>query len=195
MADTKRCGRCKLVKPKSEFNKNKRSKDGLACHCKLCVKHYNMLNNALKSERLKKQSAPHTKIRSNTEWNRLHRDAEKRRAQGEIVGNVTAKGIDSMPQVDSVLREMSELQFKIDHENKLCDDRIKMLKEYTEILIEPDLCHQFNLYIMLKEFLGKLCENGAEINRQFRFGAIRFSKGKLDTELRPKLANMAFDKP
>lgn len=34
----KRCGKCKLNKPVSEFNKYKRSKDGLQHRCKLCHK-------------------------------------------------------------------------------------------------------------------------------------------------------------
>jgi len=191
MVDTKRCNKCKIAKPKSDFGKNKHHKDGLDDYCKLCRKAYRKAY-FTKSSR---QPNPHTKTRSKTEWSRLIRDANKRRAQGEVVENLTAKGIDSIEQVDSILRELSELQYKIDHENKLCDDRIKMLKGYTEILNEPDLCHQLSLYRILKNYLKKICKNGSKINKQFRFGAIQFSKGKLDLELRPKLANMAFDKP
>lgn len=34
----KKCSRCKLPKPKSEFWKDARQKDGLRCYCKVCAK-------------------------------------------------------------------------------------------------------------------------------------------------------------
>jgi hypothetical protein len=34
---TKRCPRCKTVKPRSEFYRNRRQKDGLQCWCKPCL--------------------------------------------------------------------------------------------------------------------------------------------------------------
>ena len=35
---TKKCSRCKVIKSTSEFNKNKRRKDGLKYYCKECRK-------------------------------------------------------------------------------------------------------------------------------------------------------------
>ncbi len=37
---TKRCSRCKQIKPISEFHKNRAQKDGYRNHCKNCVKCY-----------------------------------------------------------------------------------------------------------------------------------------------------------
>lgn len=37
---TKKCRKCNVVKPTSEFNKNKRHKDGLHSYCKECLKTY-----------------------------------------------------------------------------------------------------------------------------------------------------------
>ncbi len=125
----------------------------------------------------------------------MTRDARKRRAQGEVVENITGKGIDSITQVDSVLREMSELQYKIDTENNLLNDRINMLKEYTREITESDLCHQHNLNQMLKAFIKRICKNGTAIKRHYRFGSISFSKKKLDIELKPALAGELINKP
>lgn len=33
---TKKCGKCKIVKPVSEFSKNRTRKDRLDCYCKEC---------------------------------------------------------------------------------------------------------------------------------------------------------------
>ena len=38
--DTKRCTKCGLLKPLSEFSKCKRTKDGLQFHCTDCKKEY-----------------------------------------------------------------------------------------------------------------------------------------------------------
>lgn len=35
---TKKCSKCKIEKPKSEFSKNSRSKDNLRSQCKECIK-------------------------------------------------------------------------------------------------------------------------------------------------------------
>ena len=36
----KHCCRCKTEKAKTEFHKNKSSKDGLHCYCKECLREY-----------------------------------------------------------------------------------------------------------------------------------------------------------
>lgn len=38
----KTCTKCKEVKKIEEFNKDKRKKDGLTCHCKSCVRAYTL---------------------------------------------------------------------------------------------------------------------------------------------------------
>lgn len=37
----KRCSKCKIEKPFSQFNKNKSKKDGFSTECKSCIKSYN----------------------------------------------------------------------------------------------------------------------------------------------------------
>jgi len=220
MADTKRCSRCKKEKPLSEFGKDTHAKDGLFCYCKPCLRAYNeeykktvslsKINSKSKrcsrcglvkpaEQFIKNMSSPDglaSKCKEcNREWHRLYKKVSKERAEGKSVENITAKGIDSIEQVDSVLREMSELQFKINTERKLLSDRIKMLTEYTENIIESDLWHQYNLHNMLKEFLKRISKNGSMKKENFRFGLIKFSKGKLEYELRPVLAGELMGKP
>lgn len=40
MTKTKRCPRCGLVKPASEWYKNRASRDGLQAYCKVCLRSY-----------------------------------------------------------------------------------------------------------------------------------------------------------
>ena len=37
----KKCSKCGIVKLKSNFHKDKKSKDGLTSHCRVCKSHYN----------------------------------------------------------------------------------------------------------------------------------------------------------
>ena len=54
---TKRCTRCKKIKPYDEFGNKKRSTDGLQSHCKECI---NLYNNQYKSTN-KEKIAPKVK--------------------------------------------------------------------------------------------------------------------------------------
>jgi 5-methylcytosine-specific restriction endonuclease McrA len=54
----KQCSKCKEIKPKSEFNKDSKSKDGLRPYCKVCVAVYNRE----RAERLKLKNADRTEF-------------------------------------------------------------------------------------------------------------------------------------
>ena len=41
MIDSKKCGRCQTIKPKSEFHKNKGRSDGVSGYCRVCTGSYN----------------------------------------------------------------------------------------------------------------------------------------------------------
>lgn len=49
----KRCPTCGLTKPESEFGKNKRTSDGLACYCKPCTSEKNRAQYVVNQERRK----------------------------------------------------------------------------------------------------------------------------------------------
>ena len=42
---TKFCPKCKKEKPLNEFHKNKRTKNGINCYCKECLKSENIKDN------------------------------------------------------------------------------------------------------------------------------------------------------
>jgi hypothetical protein len=69
-------------------------------------------------------------------------------------------GIDSWDQVGSVLRELSELQYKINTETELCQKRIAMIEEYSQEITDPCIAHQIGLRIMLENFIKKACGGG-----------------------------------
>jgi len=105
-------------------------------------------------------------------------------------------GIDSIKQVDSVLREMSELQHQIDTENSLCEERKKMIEDYTKELNEPILAHQFHLRKMLSDFIKKTWPGSKNKTENFRFGSVSIKKGELvSLVLKPELAGARRGKP
>ena len=53
MSMNKLCSKCKLNKPQEEFNKRKRTKDGLDCYCKECKKEIDKKNYEIHKEKLK----------------------------------------------------------------------------------------------------------------------------------------------
>lgn len=50
------CSRCEKEKDESEYHKNKKSKDGLQCICKLCMKNYNLEYYEKNKEVIKKRN-------------------------------------------------------------------------------------------------------------------------------------------
>lgn len=120
---------------------------------------------------------------------RIYKQAQK---QGEVRLQI---GIEKWGQVDSVIREMAESQYKIQKEYAALEKRIALLKKYTEEIIEPHLSHQINLRSMLKAFLGKACPEKRAIRKRFDFGILRFCQGKLNVTLDAAYAGQRMGKP
>ena len=91
----KKCGKCNLTKPSSQFHKRSASKDGLAACCKACQKQYDdsrlrdpkrvkMRNDYQKTERGKEAHR-----RANKRW--LEKNPNKRKAH-IITGNAIKSG-------------------------------------------------------------------------------------------------------
>jgi hypothetical protein len=123
------------------------------------------------------------------EYRRNYRGGERSR----LIHN--PRGIDSMNQVGSVLREMSELQHQISIENSLCEKRKKMIENYSKEITEPLTAHQLNLREMLTVFIKKTWPGMKQKAEHFRFGSIRLQKRKLIIDLRPGLAGRLRGKP
>ncbi len=162
----KRCSKCKKRKLRSCFTKSKDRPDGLADQCKECKREY---------ER---------------EYKRIYRKGKVDVTKKQVAPTA---GIDSLDQIDSVLREMAELQAGIDQEKATCEKRISLVREYTNETIEPWLSHQTALQALLLDFLKR---NGEKtLTRKYRFGTICFSRGRLKIYLNVNLAKQNTEKP
>jgi hypothetical protein len=127
----------------------------------------------------------------NRVWKQLSR-AGKARQTNQASSEV---GIETWGQVDSVIREMAESQFKIQKEYAALEKRIALLKKNTDETIEPELIHQINFRSMLKVFLEKTCSTEQAILKRFDFGVLRFHRGKLEVELNAAYAGQRMGKP
>ena len=61
----KRCSKCGIIRNESEFNKDKKSKSGLASWCKVCIKTHYIDNREKILERTNKYKAEnHEKVKN-----------------------------------------------------------------------------------------------------------------------------------
>jgi hypothetical protein len=111
----------------------------------------------------------------------------------ECFGAIPAKGIENENQIDSVIREMAELQANIDYEKTLCETRISLVKKYTDEIIEPSVSHQIFLRTMLLGFLKK--RKTKTFSHKYRFGVIKLFRGQLKIQLDADLAKQRMGKP
>lgn len=160
----KQCTKCRIIKSKDKFPKDKRAPDGLNYICKDCRRAYN------------------------TTYQKLRRGGKPK------VTNIRAAGIDSWNQIDSVLRELSESQYKINTENALCQERKALIDKYSQEITEPLVAHQIGLQTILIDFLKKNLVEAQRV-RKCRFGSVCFMLGKLELTLKPALAGKLIGKP
>ena len=75
MIEAKKCSKCGLIKPSTEFNKNKHNKDGLSGQCVFCIKQYKLLN----KEKIKEQTKRYNKKRTEQKkiWAESNKDKVK----------------------------------------------------------------------------------------------------------------------
>jgi hypothetical protein len=161
----KKCGKCKRIKLYSCFTKNKSTSDGLAPACKECKR----------------------------EYEREYIKASRQQRKFDGVEVAPATGIVSEGQIDSLVREMAELQANINHEKALCETRISLIKKYTDEIIEPSVSHQIALQVMLLDFLKK--RETKTFSHEYHFGVVSFSCGKLKLNLYADLARRETGKP
>jgi hypothetical protein len=104
-----------------------------------------------------------------------------------------ATGINNESQIDSVIREMAELQANIFHEKASCDYRISLLKKYTDEVIEPWASHMIALQVMLRDFFKK--QKIRKFSREYSFGSLSFSRSGMKLSLNAELAKQRMGKP
>ena len=202
----KKCTKCGEVKPLSCFCKNRRMPDGLCCHCKVCQKNYreNLGKSKEKPEKVCSKCGILKPLsdfaKSNQSRDGCSGHCKKCKCEYARFGNKVRKensgggDLNSWKQVDSALREMAELQHFINAENAACEKRLDLIREYRDETIESAVGHQAALQFLLTAFIEKTVTKGT-INRDFRFGSMRFSHGKLSFKLNVELAQKLIDKP
>lgn len=161
----KKCCKCKRIKLRSCFTKDKSTSDGLAPNCKECKRKYE----------------------------REYKKASRQQRKFDNVEVAPATGIVNENQIDSLIREMAELQASINCEKASCETRISLIKKYTDEIIEPSVSHQIAVQTMLLDFLKK--RGTKTFFRKYPFGVVSFSRGKLRLRLDADLAKQRMEKP
>lgn len=210
---TKKCTKCGKKKPLSEFCKSTRFKDGLSYTCKKCQKAYRAGNtqvvvNTKQCTRcgIEKPVSSFTKCCANKDG--LHNNCKdckqqferaykknRRKEPLDIDSQNSKAKIDSWTQVDSVLREMAEMQLVVNKETEALEKRISLVKSYSDEMIEPCVLHQIALQGMLKMFIKKELAKKKIAVRRFAFGQVLWNNGKVDIELNVEFAKERLDKP
>lgn len=89
---------------------------------------------------------------------------------------------------------MAELQGAINAERVLCKRRLAMVKQYSQ---EGTESWRITLALWrrrIRAFVSKQCGKG-NCQKKYRFGSIRYKRGKLKIELDSELAAASRDKP
>jgi hypothetical protein len=208
----KKCVKCRKIKPAEDFTKSKRNPDRLSCECKRCQKIRRDFYAKKQLESVTKCcpkcgiSKPATDFHKNRrspdglqhqckECDKTYKIVYRKLCREGGLDKKTRIGISTWGQVNSVLREMAELQIAINKENAALEKRIAMIREYSQDAIEPSLCHQICLQFMLEEFLKKRCAKHKITFKQCRFGFVRFHRGKMDFKLNIVLAEKRIGLP
>jgi len=126
----------------------------------------------------------------NREKQREHRQNKKFGISAE---QKPSEGIDDETQIDSVIREMAELQVGIDNEKELCQQRISLIQKYSDEQIEPYLSRLMFWEAKLRKFVKK--QQGKRFFRGCRFGNVSYYRGKLKIQLNADLAKKMMGKP
>ncbi len=133
------------------------------------------------------------KIRDyNREYQRNRRSLVKK---GEFAENRPANGIDSIIQVDSVLREMGEIESAVRIEKKKYQEKISSLNQYLLEAIEPWQSRQDVLRSMLIKFMEKHFEKQNCKSQKFEFGVVKKTKNGFQVKLNVDLASQRRGKP
>jgi hypothetical protein len=134
-------------------------------------------------------------LKCRRQYNRVYKQLRRAGQARQKNQTYSEVGIETWDQVDSIIREMAESQFRIQKEYADLEKRIVFLRKYTAEAVEPELIHQINFRSMLKAFLKKTCSTEQATLKRFDFGVLRFCRGKLDVDLDAAYAGQRIDKP
>lgn len=209
----KKCTKCGIVKPAEDFNKSKKSRDGLQWNCKSCRRVWRL------EQRNKEKTSPDEKrcsackiIKPRRAFYRNSLSSDGLRSwciDCEKVYNRIVKkhcykakdrerksriGIDSWEQVDSALRQMAEIQLAVNHESERRDNILATIKDYDE-KISVMVYQQGFIRSLIEAFLHRVCPKQTETKKRFRFGSISFFRNKLEVFLNLEYARVRIELP
>jgi len=104
-------------------------------------------------------------------------------------------GIDQLQQLDSVLREMAELQAAINCEKTACAERIGTAQYHLGKTIGTWQAYFVELKMMVEAFMQKHYEKHLQMIVDYPFGSVSFLDGEVDVSLNVKLAAERRGKP
>jgi hypothetical protein len=137
---TKICATCKIKKVLSEFNKNKKAKDGLNSSCRNCQKLYQIKWNDLNREKVKIYSKKYRNenkkewLKRNKDWRESHKEHLKNyRHEQDLVYNYNI----TREQYNQMLESQNGVCAICGKEETIVDKRINRI-----ILLAVDHDHQ-----------------------------------------------------
>jgi len=210
----KRCPRCKKIKPIECFHKNKCRRDGRSDYCKECKKAFQQSRkNIVQSVPLEKQCSYCKVIKPSNEFQRTknRRDGlqgmckecarvkkkssfEKSRAEIERAQN-TKIMVNTEEQVENLIREMAENQYAMEVEQTACTKRVAQIMQESVRAIASRRRHQLSMYTVIECFFKKTLDWSKTFSTAYRFGLVKYYRGKTEIELDIILAGKLIGNP
>lgn len=211
---TKRCLRCRQVKPVHAFEGNKRTSDGLACHCKDCVQQgarSRTVRRAVRSGNVDAQIAtakppgkPRERSRSIAELHDICSTGQMDSIGGDAAfkaggskhgtpENITIIG--TWDEAESIVREMAEAQAEMDAEREVCKTRIVAAEKYFQDIAGQLRRRQERLGTVIADFVRRNRSDLQANCRKLRFGVLWIEDGETRIELHAKYAGAMVEKP
>ena len=127
------------------------------------------------------------KVTKKTSW-------EKSRAEIERAQK-TKIMVNTEEQAESLIREMAENQQAIDTEQTACKKRVASIIQETAQAIAPRRRHQLLMYTAIECFFKKTLDWSKTFSTAYRFGLVKYYRGKTEIELDTVLAGKLIGKP
>ncbi len=208
----KRCPKCGIIKPVNEFYRNKARPDGRADWCKDCKKAHKYSKGKIEVVIPGQKQCTYCKvIKPESEFQRCGNRSDglqarckdccraivadrnrRRKAERDAAARIDYK-IFNYEQMDSVVREMAEVQLEIDVELKVCQQRVtRTIQESAEVL-EPRRRRLQHFLTAIECYFIR--ESRVRATKQFRFGLVQCHRGNVNVELDVKQAEKCLGKP
>ena len=208
----KRCPKCGKIKPIAAFYKNRSKPDGRSDWCTECKKKHRHSKGKIEvAVPGQKQCTSCKVIKPEGEFHRCGNRTDglqsrckvcclaivadrnrRRKAERDAAGKIDYQ-IFNEKQMDSVVREMAEVQLEVDAELKICQQRVtRTIQESAEVL-EPRRRRLQHFKTAIECYYIR--EGRVRATKRFRFGSIKYDRGTIEVELDINNAKKCLGKP